>query len=49
LPGTNKDFVIYSDASKVGIGHLMMQEDQVIAYSPSQLIPFKKNYSTHYL
>ncbi|XP_075485291.1 uncharacterized protein LOC142525011 [Primulina tabacum] len=33
LPAENKDFTIYSDASKDGLGCVLMQEGRVIAYA----------------
>ena len=33
LPTNNKDFVMYSDASKNGLGCVLMQDDRVIAYA----------------
>jgi len=47
LPQGNEDFVIYSDASKVGLGCVLMQRDKVIAYASRQLKPNEVNYPTH--
>ena len=32
LPNTDKDLVVYSDASRSALGSVVMQEDCVIAY-----------------
>ena len=32
LPTSDKDFAVYSDASKNGVGCLLMHDDRVIAY-----------------
>ncbi|GKV36664.1 hypothetical protein SLEP1_g44770 [Rubroshorea leprosula] len=40
-------FTIYSDASKKGLGCVLMQKDRVIAYASRQLKPYEENYPTH--
>ncbi|XP_073275402.1 uncharacterized protein [Primulina huaijiensis] len=47
LPTDGKDFTIYSDASKGGLGCVLMQEGRVIAYASRQLNPYEQNYPTH--
>ncbi|XP_073030793.1 uncharacterized protein [Primulina eburnea] len=47
LPTEDKSFTIYSDASKEGLGCVLMQEGRVIAYASRQLKPYDKNYPTH--
>ncbi|XP_075481255.1 uncharacterized protein LOC142521968 [Primulina tabacum] len=47
LPVENKDFTIYSDASKKGLGCVLMQERRVIAYASRQLKAHEQNYPTH--
>nr|GEX41852.1 retrotransposon protein, putative, Ty3-gypsy subclass [Tanacetum cinerariifolium] len=42
----NKDS-IYSDASKKGLGCVLMQHGKVIAYASRQLKPYEVNYPTH--
>ena len=42
-----KEYSIYSDASKNGLGCVLMQEDKVVAYTSRQLKPYEKNYHTH--
>ena len=42
-----KGFVIYRDASRVGIGSVLMQHGKVIAYASRQLKRHKKNDRTH--
>ena len=34
LPGEGKQFVVYSDASKGGVGSVLMQGGKVITYLP---------------
>nr|GFC88418.1 putative reverse transcriptase domain, aspartic peptidase domain protein [Tanacetum cinerariifolium] len=38
---------IYSDASKKGLGCVLMQHGKVIAYALRQLKPYEVNYPTH--
>ncbi|XP_073030711.1 uncharacterized protein [Primulina eburnea] len=47
LPEDGKNFTVYSDASKEGLGCVFMQEGQVIAYASRQLKPYEHNYPTH--
>ena len=47
LPEEGKEYTIYSDASKNGLGCVLMQDDKVIAYASRQLKPYEKNYPTH--
>nr|GEX47643.1 putative reverse transcriptase domain-containing protein [Tanacetum cinerariifolium] len=42
-------FQIYSDASKKGLGYVLMQHRKVIAYASRQLKPYEVNYPTHNL
>jgi hypothetical protein len=46
-PDTRKDFVIYCDASRQGLGCVLMQERKVIAYGSRQLRPHEENYPVH--
>ncbi|KAK1411706.1 hypothetical protein QVD17_38266 [Tagetes erecta] len=47
LPEGNDDFVVYCDASRLGLGCVLMQRDKVIAYASRQLKVHEKNYTTH--
>ncbi|TYK27271.1 pol protein [Cucumis melo var. makuwa] len=47
LPITGKDYVIYCDASSLGLGCVLMQDGNVIAYASRQLKEHKCNYPTH--
>ncbi|KAI3727551.1 hypothetical protein L6452_16167 [Arctium lappa] len=47
LPEGSEDFVVYSDASKMGLGCVLMQMGKVIAYASRQLKDHEKNYPTH--
>ncbi|GKE24880.1 putative reverse transcriptase domain-containing protein, partial [Tanacetum coccineum] len=47
LPEGPKDFVVYFDASGLGLGCVLMQRGKVIAYASRQLKIHEKNYTTH--
>ncbi|XP_070014159.1 uncharacterized protein [Nicotiana sylvestris] len=47
LPSTLGSYVVYCDASRVGIGCVLMQEGKVIDYASLQLKPHDKNYYVH--
>ncbi|KAA0040422.1 retrotransposon protein, putative, Ty3-gypsy sub-class [Cucumis melo var. makuwa] len=47
LPVTRKDSVIYYDASRLGLGCVLMQDGNVIAYASRQLKEHECNYPTH--
>ena len=47
LPSGSGGFVVYTDASNVGLGCVLMQNDKVIAYDSRQLKDHEKNYATH--
>ncbi|GKC87580.1 putative reverse transcriptase domain-containing protein [Tanacetum coccineum] len=47
LPERNDDFVVCCDASLQGLGVVLMQREQVIAYASRQLKPHEENYTTH--
>ncbi|GKA69575.1 putative nucleotidyltransferase, ribonuclease H [Tanacetum coccineum] len=47
LPSRTGGYQIYSDASKKGLGYVLMQHGKVIAYSSRQLKPYEMNYLTH--
>ncbi|BBN67772.1 transposable element gene [Prunus dulcis] len=47
LPDDSGNFVIYSDASRQGLGCVLMQHSRVIPYAYRQLKKHELNYSTH--
>lgn len=47
LPTEDEDFVIHSDALKLGLGAVLMQKGKVIAYVFRQLKEHEKNYPNH--
>jgi LPS O-antigen subunit length determinant protein (WzzB/FepE family) len=49
LPDIKKDFVVYYDASRQGLGCVLMQEGKVVAYASRHLKKHKENYVTHNL
>ena len=42
-------FVVYCDASRIGLGCVLMQKGKVIAYASRQLKVHEKNYPIHHL
>ncbi|GKB96436.1 putative reverse transcriptase domain-containing protein [Tanacetum coccineum] len=47
LPEGSEDFISYCDASKKGLGTVLMRIEKVIAYASRQLKIHEKNYTTH--
>jgi hypothetical protein len=47
LPDITKMFDIYCDASRHGLGCVLMQEGKVVSYASRQLIKHEENYPTH--
>ncbi|GJQ99963.1 putative reverse transcriptase domain-containing protein [Tanacetum coccineum] len=47
LPKGSEDFIAYCDASKKGLGSMLMQREKVISYALPQLKIHEKNYTTH--
>ncbi|GKA38238.1 putative reverse transcriptase domain-containing protein [Tanacetum coccineum] len=44
---SSKNFMVYCDASRKGLGVVLMQREKVIAYSSCQLKIHENNYTTH--
>ncbi|GJU16903.1 retrotransposon protein, putative, ty3-gypsy subclass [Tanacetum coccineum] len=47
LPEGSENFMVYCDASRKGLGAVLMQREKVIAYASCQLKIHEKNYTTH--
>jgi len=47
LPMESVGYVVYTDASKKGLGCVLMQHGRVVAYASRQLKEHEKNYPTH--
>jgi hypothetical protein len=47
IPSSSGGFVIYSDASRKGLGYVLMQHGKVVAYASCQLKNYEQNYPTH--
>ncbi|GJQ88978.1 putative reverse transcriptase domain-containing protein [Tanacetum coccineum] len=47
LPEGSEDFIAYCDASKKGLGIVLMQREKLISYASSLLKSHEKNYTTH--
>lgn len=47
LPSGPEGFVVYCDASRMGLGCVLMQQGKVIAYASRQLKKHEQNYPTH--
>ena len=47
LPDIRKDFQVYCDASRLGLGGVLMQDERVVSCASRQLRPHELNYATH--
>ncbi|XP_019097363.1 PREDICTED: uncharacterized protein LOC109131156 [Camelina sativa] len=47
LPKPNQPYSVFTDASRVGVGCVLMQGNRVIAYASRQLRKHEENYPTH--
>ncbi|GJZ33791.1 putative reverse transcriptase domain-containing protein [Tanacetum coccineum] len=47
LPEGSENFMVYCDASRKGLGAVLIQREKVIAYASRQLKIHEKNYTTH--
>ena len=47
LPPRDKRYTLYCDASRVGLGRVLMQKEKEIAYASRQLKKHEQNYPTH--
>ncbi|XP_020553067.1 uncharacterized protein LOC110012712 [Sesamum indicum] len=47
LPSEDGGYVVFTDASRQGLGCVLMQHGRVIAYASKQLRPHEMNYLTH--
>jgi len=47
LPNSKESFVVYCDAFKMGLGGVLMQNRQVVAYTSRHLKVHENNYLTH--
>ena len=46
-PTSGKEYTLYSDASGIGLGCVLMQDGKAVAYASRQLKPHEQNYPTH--
>ena len=46
-PTSGKEYTLYSDASRIGLGCVLMQDGKVVAYASRQLKTYEQNYPTH--
>ena len=47
LPVMGLEYVVYSYASRNGLGFILMQQGKAVAYASRQLRPHELNYPTH--
>ena len=46
-PTPVREYALYSDASKIGVGCVLMQDGKVVAYASRQMKPHEQNYPTY--
>ena len=44
---SSKEYNLHSDASRIGLGCVLMKDGKVVAYASTQLKPHEQNYRTH--
>jgi hypothetical protein len=49
VPDMEKEFLVFTNASKEGLGRVLMRDGQVIAYISRKLRRHEENYATHEL
>ena len=47
VPERGRRYTVYCDASKAGLGCILMQSERVVAYGSRQLKNHEQNYPTH--
>ena len=46
-PTLGREYAMYSDASRIGLRCVLMQDGKVVAYALRQMKPHEQNYPTH--
>ena len=46
-PTLGREYALYSDASRIGLGCVLMQNGKVVAYASRQMKSHEQNYPTH--
>ena len=46
-PTPGREYVMYSDDSRIGMGCILIQDGKVVAYASRQLKLHEQNYPTH--
>ena len=46
-PTPSKEYTLYNDASRIGLGCVLVQDGKVVAYASRLLKPREQNYLTH--
>ena len=46
-PTPGREYAMYSDASRIGLGCVLMEDEKVVAYASRQLKLHEHNYPTH--
>jgi hypothetical protein len=49
MPNITRSFDVYCDASRSGLGCMLMQDGKVLSYASRQLKKHEENYPTHNL
>ena len=48
-PTSGKEYTLYSDASGIGLGCVLIQDGKVVVYASKQLKPHEQHYPIHEL
>ena len=46
-PTPGREYAMYNDVLRIGLGCVLMKDEKVVAYASRHLKPYEQNYPTH--